>query len=152
MTVNNPKRFRAIIIVVAAVILAAGVFAAVNFYPRPMGTPPILQIVDFKNVTVNAGKYQVYNFTAHSNECDLQGHFNATGAIQLYVMTSTSFDNWAKEQSVTAIYTSEKAANASFDKVSLPSSGTYYIIYDNTNGSEALNVDSYVYLIDYSYT
>jgi hypothetical protein len=143
------KKTLKIIAIILAVILVAFAFFFFIRLNTPMGTPPIYHIVNLKNLTLENSKYSVYNFTTQSGN-QIYGSFNATEPIQVYIVNSANFVNWEKGQNITPIYSSGKVANAIFDHVSLPSSGIYYIIYDNTSGLKVVNVDSQVFLINFS--
>jgi hypothetical protein len=106
-----------------------------------VGTPPIYPIGPAQ-VIVNAGEYQAYNFTVPSGTGKILDVFNSTGIIQVYVMNSANFTYWQNGLAANAVYSSGQVTNGYIDNVVLPSSGTYYLIYDNTKGLNSCTIDS----------
>src|SRR4030067_335306 len=88
-------------------------------------------------LTINGGSYQYYQFTVPSGASDIQvsGTFTASGGSgndsKVYVLDSTSFVNWKNGHTVSTYYKSGQLATATIS-ATLPSGGTYYLVYDNT--------------------
>jgi hypothetical protein len=88
-------------------------------------------------LTINAGSYEYYSFTIPSGASDIQvsGSFTASGGsgndIRIYILDSTSFTNWKNGHSVSTYYNSGQMTTGTIS-ATLPSSGTYYLVYDNT--------------------
>jgi hypothetical protein len=88
-------------------------------------------------LTVNAGSYEYYSFTVPSGASDIQvsGSFTASGGsgndIRIYILDSTSFVNWKNGHSVSTYYNSGQMTTGTIT-ATLPSGGTYYLVYDNT--------------------
>jgi len=88
-------------------------------------------------LTINGGNYQYYQFTVPSGASDIHvsGTFTASGGsgndIRIYVLDNTSFVNWKNGHSVSTYYNSGQMTTGSIS-ATLPSDGTYYLVYDNT--------------------
>jgi hypothetical protein len=88
-------------------------------------------------LTINGGNYQYYQFTVPSGASGIQvsGTFTASGGsgndIKIYVLGSTSFVNWKNGHSVSTYYNSGQMTTGTIS-ATLPSDGTYYLVYDNT--------------------
>lgn len=104
------------------------------------GTPPLTPLAT-KPVTIKAGTYKAYNFTFPSGTGQIIDIYNATVPIRVYVMNSANFTAWQNGQPTSSIY-SAQASNGYIDNVVLPSNGTYYLIYDNTNVTTSVTVNS----------
>lgn len=98
---------------------------------------PHTQNVVNATITVQPGSWDYYTVTTTSSMSSpsLSGSFTASGGsgndIYVYVMDATDYVNWSNGHQVTPLYNSGKVTTANFN-VSLGSSGTYYLVYDNT--------------------
>jgi hypothetical protein len=135
----NPRRanktWRAVAFA-ATVIIIAGLIAVFLMQNEihPLSTPIVQEIVN-ENVTVNASSYAYYNFTVPSAASTIQvnGNFTVAGGndIKVYIMDESNFKNWQNGQNPSTYYNSGELTAGNFT-VTLPSSGTYYLVYDNT--------------------
>ena len=88
-------------------------------------------------LTINGGSYQYYQFTVPSGASGIQvtGTFTASGGsgndIKVFVLDSTSFVNWKNGHTVSTYYNSGQLTTGTIS-ATLPSGGTYYLVYDNT--------------------
>ncbi len=79
---------------------------------------------------------KAYRFAvpAGAKDAALQGHFTATGGanndIEVWLMNDDGFVNWQNRHPVTPIYNSGRITQGTLN-VSLPESGTYYLIFNN---------------------
>jgi hypothetical protein len=100
---------------------------------------PTTQTVNIVNglVTVNANSYEYYTFTIPSGASNIQvsGSFTASGGsgndIKVFVTDQTDFVNWENGHSSQAYYQSGQETTGTIS-VTLPTSGTYVLVYDNT--------------------
>jgi hypothetical protein len=121
----------ATIAIICIIVLLAAFWAVWN---RP--TRYISNLVNGL-LTINGGGYEYYSFTVPSGASDIQvsGSFTASGGsgndIRIYIMGSTSFTNWKNGHSASTYYNSGQMTTGSIS-ATLPSSGTYYLVYDNT--------------------
>jgi hypothetical protein len=118
------------------VIIAVGLLAVFLMQngTQPLSTPIVQEIVN-GNVTVNASSYADYNFTVPSAASTIQvnGNFTVAGGnnIKVYIMDESNFKNWQNGQSPSTYYNSGELTAGNFT-VTLPSGGTYYLVFDNT--------------------
>jgi hypothetical protein len=120
----------AVAVIIAAVLLA--VFLMQNEI-HPLSTPIVQEIVK-GDVTVNASSYAYYNFTVPSGASTIQvdGNFMVSGgSIKVYIMNDVTFTGWQNGQNPSTYYNSGELTAGNFT-VTLPSGGTYYLVYDNT--------------------
>jgi len=88
-------------------------------------------------VTVNSNGYEDYTFTVPSGASNIQisGSFTASGGsgndIKVLVLTQSDFVNWANGHSSQCYYQSGQETTGTIS-ASLPASGTYVLVYDNT--------------------
>lgn len=132
-----------------AVIIAAGLLAVFLMQNeiQPLSTPIVQEVVN-GNVTVNSSSYAYYNFTVPSAASTIQvtGNFTVAGGnnIKVYIMAESNFKNWQNGQSPSTYYNSSELTAGNFT-VTLPSGGTYYLVFDNTFSSNLQkNVDAQV--------
>jgi hypothetical protein len=142
-------------IVTVTVIAVAGLLAAFFMINEihPVATPVVWDIVH-GNLTINAGSYERYNFTVPSGASDVHvdGTFTVSGGngntIKVYVMNNANFADWQKGSNVSMYYDSGEL-NSGNVAATLPSAGTYYLVYDNTFSAISKNVTTWV---DFYYT
>ena len=88
-------------------------------------------------VTVNANSYEEYTFTIPSGASSIQvsGSFTASGGsgndIKVLIVDQSDFVNWENGHTCQCYYQSGQETTGSIS-ASLPSSGTYVLVYDNT--------------------
>lgn len=88
-------------------------------------------------VTVNAGSYEDYTFTVHSGASNIQvsGSFAASGGsgndIRIFIFDQTDFTNWQNGHTSNCYYQSGQTTTGTIS-ATLPSAGTYVLVYDNT--------------------
>jgi zinc-ribbon domain len=88
-------------------------------------------------VTVNAGTYETYTFTVPSGASNVQvsGSFTASGGsgndVRIFILAQSDFVNWANGHSSQCYYQSGQTSTGTIS-ASLPTSGTYVLVYDNT--------------------
>lgn len=88
-------------------------------------------------VTVNAGSYEDYTFTVPSGASNIQvtGSFTASGGsgndIKVYIFDQSDFVNWENGHTANTYYQSGQTTTGTIS-ATLPSSGTYVLVYDNT--------------------
>ena len=118
-----------------------------------LGTPPIYQIA-VGNLTIDSNSFKAYNFTVPSGTGSISDIFSCSlSTIRVYVMDSSNFVNWQKEYhlglNISSYYDSGQVTNGKIDNLLLHSSGTYYLVYDNTNDALAkiVNSDAYFFYI-----
>jgi hypothetical protein len=133
----------------ATIIVIIGIVVAVAFFTHGFLHPastPILQYIVNGNITVNASSYVSYNFTVPST-ATVDGFFTVSGdinsTIKVYVMDGANLAGWQKGQTASMYYDSG-AVNAANVTATLPQSGTYYLVYDNTFSSAAKNVTTQI--------
>src|SRR3972149_6649673 len=137
----------ALAVVTAAIVFvgALAVFLNQNNI-RPFCTPYVGVIVD-GNLTVNAGSYEYYNFTVPSGEPNskVEGTFTVSGSndIKVYVLDSANFADWQNGREANMYYDSGELSSGNVT-AELPSSGTYFLVYDNTFSTTSKNVTTQV--------
>ncbi len=113
-------------------IIAVGTFTIL----RTATTPHSTNIVNGL-ITVPAGSYEYYQFAppASSTGISVSGSFTASGGsgndIVVLVMDETNFVNWRNGHQASAYYNSGQLTTGTIS-ASLPTSGTYYLVYSNT--------------------
>ena len=142
---NRHKANKVLIAIAVAIIAVIGVVAAVAFFTHGFFHPastPIVQYIVNGNITVNASSYVSYNFTVPAT-ATVDGTFTVSGennsTIKVYVMDGANLAEWQKGQTASRYYDSG-GVNAANVTATLPQSGTYYLVYDNTFSSTAKNV------------
>jgi hypothetical protein len=81
--------------------------------------------------------YQYYQFTVPSGASDIQvsGTFTASGGsendIKVYVLDITNFVNWKNGHTASTYYNGGQLTTGNIS-ATLPSDGTYFLVYDNT--------------------
>jgi hypothetical protein len=128
----------AIIVIVIAVVAVIGGILAVGFFSAlsPTTTQHSGNIVNGL-VTVAAGYYQYYQFTVPTaaTSASVNGMFTASGGsgndIIVLVFDQTNYVNWQNGHQATPYYNSGQVTTGTVS-ASLPSSGTYYLVYSNT--------------------
>lgn len=134
--------------VAIAVVVVAGLLAA--FFMRenihPLSTPIVMEIVNGNgNLTVDAGSYEHYNFTVPSSAptTTVQGTFTVSGGngntIKVYVMDGANFADWQNGLNASMYYDSGALSSGNVT-ATLPSAGTYYLVYDNRFSAVSKNV------------
>jgi hypothetical protein len=102
------------------------------------------------DISVSPGQYAEYQITVPDGASDAQltGSFLASGGsgndIVVLVMDQTNFVNWENGHQVSTYYDSGQVTTSSF-MVSLPSSGTYFLVYSNqfsTFSSKSVNTQA----------
>jgi hypothetical protein len=138
------------IIAVAAILLAA-------FYlqnrTNPASTPVVSVIVD-GNFTINPESYVYYNFTVYSGPSNtiigttVQGTFSVSdgdeNTIRVYIMDGANFDDWKNGLDSNKYYDSGQSNAGDVTVATLSSSGTYYLVYDNTYSAVSKSVTTQV--------
>ena len=89
------------------------------------------------SVAIEAGSYQSYTLTIDQSEMTnpaVVGHVEAAGGtgndIKVFVMSKSDYLNWKNDHPVSALYASGQVTAADVN-VSLPTSGTYYVVISN---------------------
>jgi hypothetical protein len=124
------------VIVVIVIIGLLGVFFVEVAIHQPVATPmAVNRILLNGTITVNVGLYYV-QFTIPSDAFDIQISGNFTGSsgnnIRVYVMDEANFNNWGVNGSdFHPDYDSGQVATGNIN-ATLRSSGTYYLVYDNS--------------------
>jgi hypothetical protein len=136
--------------ILVAVILLAAFYLQKPFNPAP--TPVISVIVD-GNFTVNSDSYVYYNFTVYSGPTNakinetVQGTFSVSdgneSTIRVYIMDGANFDNWKNGLESNKYYDSGESSAGNVG-ATLSSTGTYYLVYDNTYSSVSKSVTTQV--------
>jgi hypothetical protein len=86
--------------------------------------------------TVNSNSYQTYTFTVPSGASNIaiSGSFTASGGsgndIKVLVLEQSDFTNWANGHTASCYYQSGQTTTGTIS-ASLPTSGTYVLVYDN---------------------
>jgi hypothetical protein len=132
--------------VAIAVVVVAGLLAAlfINNDFHAASTPIVMEIVN-ENLTVNASSYASYNFTVPSSAPTsiVQGTFTVSGGnrntIKVYVMDGANFADWQNGLNA-SIYYDSGALSSGNVTATLPSAGTYYLVYDNRFSAVSKNV------------
>ena len=136
------KVLLAVIVAVAAIIVVAYFIHQSSI--QPVSTPIARPIVK-GNLTVNAGSYVSRNFTVPSmiSNARVDGTFTVSGGsqttIKVYVMDSANFADWQNGRQASRYYDSGEA-NSGNVTATLPSAGTYYLVYDNTFSTASKNM------------
>jgi hypothetical protein len=131
--VNRKIALMIILAVIVAVLLTA--FSLQNT-SHPKSTPLIVNIIN-GNVTLNAASYIYYNFSVplEVSSVTIEGTFMVTddngNGIRVYVMDMANFNNWQNGRNSSKYYDSGQL-NTGNMTVSLLSSVTYLLVYDNT--------------------
>lgn len=135
---SHTARNIAIAVFVVVIVVAVGLLVALNLRGGG-GILPSSHTENIVNglVTVNAGAYEDYQFVVPSGASSIQvsGSFTASGGsgndIKVYIMDSINFINWQNGHSANTYYNSGQVTTSTIS-ATLPSSGTYYLVYDNT--------------------
>jgi hypothetical protein len=144
------KRNRLVLVVI--VVLTVTIVAAYFIHQssiQPRSTPIARGIVS-GNVMVNVGSYVSRNFTVPSmiSNARVDGTFAVSGGIQntikLYIMDGASFVDWQNGLQASMFYDSGEA-NSGNVTATLPSTGTYYLVFDNTFSAASKNVTAYAH-------
>jgi hypothetical protein len=103
------------------------------------------------NIGVSSSSYSDYPVTAPAGAYNVQisGNFRASGGsgndIIVLILDQTGFVNWQNGHQATNYYNSGQLTTSSFS-VTLPSSGTYHLVYSNqlsTFTSKTVNTLTY---------
>jgi hypothetical protein len=140
--------------VAIAVVIVAGLLAAffINNDFHAASTPIVMEIVN-GNLTVNASSYASYNFTVPSSAptATVQGTFTVSGGngntIKVYVMDGANLADWQNGLNASMYYDSGELSSGNVT-ATLPSTGTYYLVYDNTFSATSKNV---ITQVDFDY-
>ena len=130
-----------ILVVVIVVVIVGAVIATII----AIGTFTVLRTATMQHtanivnglITVPAGQYEYYQFAppAGSTLISVSGSFTASGGsgndIVVLVMDQTNFVNWQNGHTASAYYNSGQLTTGTIT-ASLPSGGTYYLVYSNT--------------------
>lgn len=138
-TMSHTARNVAIAIAVLLVIIIAVVVAVSLMNSNGGSIIPTTHTTNIVNglVTVNANSYEYYTFTVPSGASNIQvsGSFTASGGsgndIKVYVFDQSDFVNWQNGHAASAYYQSGQTTTGTIS-ATLPSSGTYVLVYDNT--------------------
>jgi len=146
---NRHKANKVLIAGAVTITVIIGILVSVAFFTHGFLHPastPILQDIVNGNITVNASSYVSYNFTVPST-ATVDGTFIVTGdtnsLIKVYVMDGVNFAELQQGQTASMYYNSGEV-NAANVTATLPQSGTYYLVYDNTFSSAAKNVTTQI--------
>ena len=155
-TKSNTTLIIAIIVIVIVAVAVIGGILAVGFFSA-LSSTTTQHSGNIVNglVTVPAGYYQYYQFTvpASATLVSVNGMFTASGGsgndIIVYVFDSTNFVNWQNGYQASAYYNSGQTTTGTVS-ASLPSAGTYYLVYSNTfSTTSSKNVQTTVNLSYY---
>lgn len=146
--------------IVAAVVIAVIAVAAISlaaFYLQNRNKPastPVVSVIADGNFTVNSGSYVYYNFTVYSGPTNaiindtVQGTFSVSDGnedtIRVYIMDRANFDDWKNGLDSNKYYDSGQSNAGSVTVATLSSSGTYYLVYDNTYSAVSKSVTTQV--------
>jgi hypothetical protein len=151
----------AIVLIVVVVVAVIGGIAAISFYYFAASSTSTLRVPHSANIvngliTVQAGKYNYYWFTlpAGSTSTSVTGSFTASGGsgndVEVFVMDQTNFVNWQNGHQASAYYDSGQLTTGTIS-ATLPSSGTYDLVYSNTFSTfSSKNVQTTVNLFYYA--
>lgn len=134
-----------IAVIVVLIILSSLLFALI-LNSHPASTPEVVnRSLLHGTVIVDAESFWYLQFTipSRANDIQISGSFTVLGQgsdIQIYFMNETIFNGNAIPNSG-AYYDSKRVSTANYT-FTLPSGGTYYLIYDNTFSSQPKNVDT----------
>jgi hypothetical protein len=129
--------------ILVGVILIIIVFAAFIALDNGGGNSgsifPTTHTVNLVNglVTINANYYEYYTFTIPSGASNIQvsGSFTASGGsgndIKVLILDQSDFTNWQNGHSAQTYYQSGQETTGTIS-ATLPTSGTYVLVYDNT--------------------
>jgi hypothetical protein len=150
------KQKQNIAIAVATGVIFVAVILLVAFYLQkpmnPASTPTVSTIVD-GNFKVNSDSYVYYNFTVYSGPSNakisdtVQGTFNVSDGqektIRVYIMDGANFEDWKNGLDSNKYYDSGESSAGSVT-ATLSSSGTYYLVFDNTYSAISKSVTTQV--------
>jgi hypothetical protein len=149
------KRERNIAVAVAVGVILVAVILLAALYlhnPKPASTPVVSSIVD-ATFTVDSGSYTYYNFTVYSGPTNaaipdtVQGTFNVSNGqentIRVYIMDGANFEDWKNGFDSNKYYDSGESSDGSVT-ATLSSSGTYYLVFDNTYSAISKSVTTQV--------
>jgi len=139
---SNTTLIIAIVVIVVVVVAVIVGIAAVSFLNFATSSTSNLRLPHSANIvngliTVQAGSYNYYPFTlaAGSTSISVTGSFTASGGggndIEVFVMDQTNFINWQNGHQASAYYNSGQLTTGTIS-TSLPSVGTYDLVYSNT--------------------
>lgn len=112
-------------------------------------TPVSANVVN-GDISVRAGQYEDYQLTVPANAAgaELTGNFLASGGsgndIIVLIMDQTDYVNWQNGHQASTYYNSGQITTSTFN-VSLPSGGTYFLVYSNqfsTFSSKSVNTQA----------
>ncbi len=126
---------------IIAVIMAASYLNSLNSNGGGNGTD-LFQTTHTTNIvnglaTVNSNSYETYTFTIPSGASNIQvsGSFTASGGsgndIKVLILAQSDFTNWKNGHSAQCYYQSGQTTTGTIS-ASLPTSGTYVLVFDNT--------------------
>jgi hypothetical protein len=148
-----------IIVIVLVVVIVVGVVGAIaaysfaNFAARNTANLRLPHSLNLASgtITVPANHYYYYYFTipASSTGITVTGSFTVYGGglVQVLVMDQSNFNNWKGNYGYSSYYNSGQATSGSIS-VSLPSAGTYDLVYSNPSTSDKnVQTTAYVYYV-----
>jgi hypothetical protein len=97
---------------------------------------PVTQAIVNRPFTIRPAKAVYYSFVvpASSAGAEVSGRFEASGGtgndVEVYILDEDAFVNWQNGHRVHTYYNSGRLTQANV-KTSLPSEGTYYLVFSN---------------------
>lgn len=82
------------------------------------------------DVWIDAGSYHYY-YSTRSSGTGYYGHFTASGGIDFFICDQENFDLWTSGYTASVYERHPSAGSADWEFV-IPSTGTWYVMYDNT--------------------
>jgi len=145
------ERVRAILVVIAILIIVVSGVALYPFRPNhPVETPPMYTIVN-ESFIVKADSYKAYNFTIPSDvsSCQVTGDFSVSpsnsSGFRVSIWDDAAFSNWQSGHSLPigigtiSFYDSGFSTNGTIG--ASPPGGTYWLLFLN-NSTSSVNVTS----------
>lgn len=134
---------RAFLTMLASLVLISISACSSPSVETPASQPHTETIVDSEfTVSPSYNGYQYYKITVPSNatNASVDGHFWAKGGdgndIKVYVMSEDSLVNFQNHHDSTTFFNSNRVTQEAI-QASLPSAGSYYVVFDNTFESNA---------------
>jgi len=131
-------------LVLLVFIVAGSISAVVILSKMPSSTVAHSLQISNGTVKVGAGSYFDYPFTIPPNASSIHvsGTFSVQGGsgIVVYIFDSTNFGNYENGAYFGGLYQSSQTTTASIS-TNLDTSGTYYLVLDNTASTMAQTVN-----------
>lgn len=96
--------------------------------------------------SVDLNTYRTFTFTIDTDieqNAYIQGQFTVTGgSVEFAIMNEANFQSWQSGGTPTVLYSPGLTPSDSFGRLDITESGTYYLVFKNTQASSAVTVDA----------